>query len=170
VLPVDTVPALAPALQLLFSEAFSQWPARQAVVNRLFEYVLVLLIRSAMDARLIDSSLLMGLSDPRLARAMDAMHKHPETSWSLEELAQAAGMSRARFAAHFRTVVGTTPFEYLTDWRMAVAQTMLRERKSLKQIAPAVGYANSTALTRVFTQRLGMPPSEWLARSQKHSD
>jgi AraC-like DNA-binding protein len=162
VLPLETVPELAPALQLLFSEAFSEAPARQPAINRLLEYVLLLLIRAAMDARLMDTGVLMGLGDSRLARAIDAMHKSPETSWSLEQLAQFAGMSRARFAAHFRHVVGTTPFDYLTNWRMAVTQTMLRQGKSLKQIASAVGYGNSTALTRVFTQKLGMSPSEWL--------
>jgi AraC-like DNA-binding protein len=170
VLPIDSLPEFAPALELLFSEAFSVSPARQAAIDRLFEYVLVLLMRSAMNARLIDSGALIGLGDARLARAMDAMHKHPETSWSLEELAQTAGMSRARFAAHFRQVVGTTPFDYLTDWRIGVAQTMLLAGKSLKRVAPAVGYANSTALTRVFTARLGVPPSNWLARVQKRDD
>jgi len=107
----------------------------------------------------------MGLSDLRLGKAMEGMHKHPETSWSLEQLAQCAGMSRARFAAHFRQVVGMTPFDYLTNWRLGVAQTMLRKGNSLKLIATAVGYANATALTRVFSQRIGMSPSEWLARS-----
>jgi transcriptional regulator GlxA family with amidase domain len=130
----------------------------------LFEYLFVLLIRSAMNARLIDSGVLMGLSDPRLARAIEAMHQSPQTSWSLEELAQRAGMSRARFAAHFRKVVGMTPFDYLTNWRLGIAQTMLRKGNSLKLTAPAVGYANATALSRVFTQRLGLPPSEWLAQ------
>lgn len=167
VLPLDTVPELAPALQLLFSEGFSDAPAREPAVNRLFEYVLVLLIRSVMGAHLVNSGILAGLSDDRLAKAIDAMHKHPETSWSLEKLAQSAGMSRARFAAHFRQVVGMTPFDYLTNWRIAITQTMMREGKSLKRIAPAVGYANSTALTRVFTQRVGLPPSEWLAHNQK---
>ncbi len=75
-------------------------------------------------------------------------------------------MSRARFAAHFRKVVGITPFEYLTNWRLGIAQTMLRKGNSLKLIATAVGYTNATALTRVFTQRLGMSPSDWLARSK----
>jgi len=98
------------------------------------------------------------------------MHKHPETSWSLEQLAQRAGMSRARFAAHFRDVVGMTPFDYLTNWRLGVAQTMLRKGKSLKVIASAVGYANATALTRVFTQRLGLSPSEWLAARNRESE
>jgi AraC-like DNA-binding protein len=162
VVPLDSLPELAPTLHLLFSEAFSVLPGRQAAIDRLFEYLFVLLIRSAMNARLIDSGILLGLSDSRLGRAIESMHTHPETSWSLEALAQSAGMSRARFAAHFRRVVGMTPFDYLTDWRLGVAQTMLRRGNSLKLIAAAVGYANATALTRVFTQRIGMSPSEWL--------
>ena len=166
VLPLDALPELEPTLQLLFSEAFSGLPGRQAAIDRLFEYLFVLLIRSAMNTHLIDSGILMGLSDLRLGKAIEGMHKHPETSWSLEQLAQRAGMSRARFAIHFRQTVGMTPFDYLTEWRLGVAQTMLRKGNSLKLIASAVGYANATALTRVFTQRLGMSPSEWLARSQ----
>ncbi|HEY4046172.1 MAG TPA: AraC family transcriptional regulator [Acidobacteriaceae bacterium] len=168
VLPLDALPELGPTLQLLFSEAFSESPGRQAAIDRLFEYAFVLLIRSAMNAHLVDSGVLMGLSDLRLGKAIEGVHKHPETSWSLEQLAQRAGMSRARFAAYFRQVVGMTPFDYLTHWRLGVAQTMLRKGNSLKLIASAVGYANATALTRVFTQRVGISPSEWLARSQGH--
>ena len=166
VLPLNAVPELAPALELLFSEAFSDAPGRQAAVDRLFEYVFLLLIRSAMNGHLVNEGVLVGLSDPRLSVAIEAMHRQPETSWSLEQLAQLAGMSRARFAAHFRRVVGMTPFEYLTRWRLGVAQTMLRKGSSLKLTAPAVGYANATALTRVFTQHFGISPSEWLARSE----
>jgi AraC-like DNA-binding protein len=168
VLPLDALPELAPTLQLLFSEAFSESPGRQAAIDRLFEYVFVLLIRSTMKTHLIDSGILMGLSDLRLGKAIEGMHKHPETPWSLEQLAQCAGMSRARFAAYFRQVVGMTPFDYLTDRRLGVAQTMLRKGNSLKLIAAAVGYANATALTRVFTQRVGMSPSEWLALAHEN--
>jgi AraC-like DNA-binding protein len=129
VIPIDTLPELAPTLELLFSESSSDLPGRQTALDRLFEYVLVLLFRSAMNMRLVDSGVLLGLSDPRLSKAIEVMHRHPERSWSLEELAQQAGMSRARFAAHFRKVVGTTPFDYLTNWRLGIAQTMLRKRQ-----------------------------------------
>ncbi|MFC5863249.1 AraC family transcriptional regulator [Acidicapsa dinghuensis] len=166
VLPLTALPELEPTLQLLFAEAFSELPGRQAAIDRLFEYLFVLLIRSAMNTRLIDSGILVGLSDSRLGKAIQGMHESPETSWSLEQLAQLAGMSRARFAAYFRQVVGMTPFDYLTSWRLGVSQTMLRKGNSLKLIAAAVGYANATALTRVFTQRIGMSPSEWLAGSR----
>src|ERR1700756_2401736 len=125
VVPLDALPELAPALQLLFSEAFADAPGRQAAINRLFEYIFLLLVRSAMKHKLFDGGLLSGLSDSRLGSAIDAIHQHPETSWSLEQLAQQAGMSRARFAAHFLQVVGSTPFDYLTTWRLGVAQTML---------------------------------------------
>jgi AraC-like DNA-binding protein len=40
---------------------------------------------------------------------------------------------------------------YLTDWRMAVVQTMRRTGEPLKSIAPAAGYESSTALSRIFT-------------------
>ncbi len=166
VVPLNALPELAPALELLFSEASSQSSGRQTALDRLFEYVLVLLIRSALKEHLLDSGALLGLADERLSKAMEGMHKHPEAPWSLEQLAQQAGMSRARFAARFRQVVGLTPFDYLTDWRLGVAQTMLRKGRSLKIIAAAVGYANATALTRVFTRRLGMSPSDWLAHKE----
>jgi AraC-like DNA-binding protein len=164
VIPLNVVPELAPILELLFSEASSQLPGRQIALDRLFEFVLVLILRSAISERLLDSGVLSGLADERLGKAIQLMHKHPETCWSLDQLAQQAGMSRARFAERFRRVVGVTPFDYLTDWRLGVAQTMLRKGSSIKLIAAAVGYANATAFTRVFTKRCGMSPSEWLAR------
>ncbi|MGO4210056.1 cupin domain-containing protein [Terriglobus sp. 2YAB30_2] len=170
VVPLDALPELAPTLQLLFTEAAAQSPGRQAALDRLFEYLFVLLMRSAASAHIVESGILPGLSDPRLSRAIEAMHQRPETSWSLEHLAQLAGMSRARFAVHFRQVVGMTPFDYLTNWRLGIAQTMLQKGNSLKLIAAAVGYANAPALTRVFTQRLGVSPSEWLARSRMHNE
>jgi hypothetical protein len=90
VLPLDALPQLGPTLQLLFSEAFSESPGLQTAMDRLFEYLFVL-IRSAMNAHLVDSGVLIGLSDLRLGKAIEGMHKHPETSWSLERLAQCAG-------------------------------------------------------------------------------
>jgi transcriptional regulator GlxA family with amidase domain len=170
VVALNALPELAPALELLFAEASSQSAGRQTALDHLFEYVLVLLIRSALKERLLESGVLSGLADERLGRAIEAMHKHPEAPWSLEELAQRAGMSRARFAARFRQVVCTTPFDYLTDWRLGVTQTMLRKGSSLKLIAATVGYANATALTRVFTKRLGISPSDWLASQRKLTD
>lgn len=167
IVSLDSVKELGPTVELLFAEAFGDNAGRQAAVDRLAEYFLVLLLRSAMKDRLIQGGVLSGLADPRLAAAIAAIHQQPERGWSLEELAQTGGMSRARFAAHFREVVGMTPFDYLADWRIGIAQTLLRRGQSLKIIAPAVGYGSATALTRVFSQRLGISPTKWMAQTQR---
>ncbi len=166
VVPLESVNELAPAIELLFTEALNEDPGRQAAIDRLAEYALVLLFRTAMREQLIQGGVLMGLVDPRLAKAIAAMHERPEHTWSLETLAQTADMSRARFAFHFRQVVGVTPFDYLTDWRIGVAQTLLKKGKPLKIVAPSVGYASSTALTRVFCQRVGVSPTEWMTQNR----
>jgi len=165
VMPLKAIPELAPTIDLLFAEAFGEYPGRQTAVDRLAEYFLVLLLRAAMNARLVKGGILMGLADSRLAHAITAIHERPEHPWSLEELAYSAGMSRARFAVHFRRMVGSTPFDYLTDWRIGMAQNLLKQGKPLKIVAPSVGYASSTALTRVFSQRIGLSPTEWLAQN-----
>jgi AraC-like DNA-binding protein len=150
-------------LALLFDEAFARRPGREAGIDRLMEFFVVLLLRHAMDARLIKLGLLAGLADARLAKAITAMHDRPEQDWSLEELAQTAGMSRARFAASFRATVGTPPLDYLTDWRISVAQTLLRRGKPLKAVAPAVGYSSPAAFSRVFAKRVGASALDWVA-------
>ncbi|MGS0742914.1 cupin domain-containing protein [Glaciimonas sp. GG7] len=165
VVPLASAPGLKAMLALLFAEAFSNNCGRQAAVDRLTEYFMILLLRHAMNAKLVVGGILAGLGDARLAKAITEMHERPEQSWSLAQLAESAGMSRARFAVHFRETVGMTPLDYLTDWRVGVAQVLLKNGQSLKLVAPAVGYLSPTAFTRVFSQRIGTSPSEWLAQS-----
>lgn len=167
VLPLSGMPELGPTVSLLFDEAFGEQPGRQTAVDRLAEYFVVLLFRAAIRERLVKGGILTGLADARLAKAIAAMHREPEREWSLEQFAVEAGMSRARFAAHFRLVVGTTPFDYLTDWRIGVAQGLLKRGEPLKLVAPAVGFQSSTAFTRAFAVRTGLTPTEWLRRIQQ---
>lgn len=167
IVPLASVAELAATVELLFAEAFGDQPGRQTAVDRLAEYLLVLLLRAAMQARMLKGGILMGLADPRLATAIAAIHQRPEHAWSLKELAHVAGMSRARFALHFREIVGVTPFDYIADWRIGVAQDLLRRGKPLKIVAPSAGYASSTALTRAFRQRIDLSPTEWLSRNQR---
>lgn len=168
IVSLKSVAELAPTVDLLFREAFGDSPGRQTAVDRLAEYFLILLLRCATQAQLVKSGVLMGLADARLSAAIRAIHGSPEHPWSLEELADAAGMSRARFAEHFRKIVGVTPFDYIADWRIGVAQSLLKQGKPLKVVAPTVGYASSAALTRAFNQRLGLSPKVWIRQVNHH--
>lgn len=158
-------PILDAALQLLFAEASHQESGRQAVLDRLIEVVIVQVLRDLIDQQRIQYGLLAGLADPRLSKAIDAMHTEPARPWSLPSLAAVAGMSRARFAARFRDRVGTTPAAYLAEWRLSLAQTLLRKGKSVQLVADAVGYGSASALSRAFRAHIGQSPVEW-AREQ----
>lgn len=170
VIRLADVPALETSVTLLLDEAFSQRIGRQAVVDRLCELVVIHLLRHTIDQHLMDSGLFAGLAHPRLARAINAMHEHPAKKWSLNDLADIAGMSRPRFAVNFRETVGQTPVDYLTDWRLGLAQTLLRKGRPVAVVAGAVGYGSASALARVFSARLGLSPMAWAQRQRSDVD
>lgn len=160
-LKLADAPALADALSLLFREEREKHCGRQAVLDRLMEIVIIHLLRDLMDQHRLELGVLAGLADPKLARVLNAVHADPARAWNLYELAETAGMSRARFAEKFHKTVGTTPGNYLATWRIGIAQSMLRTGKSVQYTADAVGYANASALSRAFTSHAGMTPKEW---------
>jgi AraC-like DNA-binding protein len=155
-LPLVEIPSIAQSAALLFSEALIPQCGRQAVVDRLFEVVIIQLIRQLMTNKSVDVGLLAGLSHPQLMRSIVAMHERPAHPWSVESLAECAAMSRSAFSACFRDTVGVTPGDYLAGWRISLAQTMVRQGRALKHIASDVGYGSEVALSRAFTARVGM--------------
>ena len=172
VLPLASVPGLSAALDLLFQEADRVLCGQRLMVDRLFEVVLLQLLRWLLDhcdESGVSTGLVCGLADPQLARALTAMHEEPHHPWALETLAERAAMSRSAFANRFKKVVGVAPADYLTDWRIALAKKMLRQGRAVKLIAPELGYANASALSRVFTQRTGMSPRQWCQQIQMDS-
>ena len=161
VIPLNGSHELAPAVSLLFAEAFERRAGKEAALDRLFEYLLLLILRHAMDAQLMDSGVRAGLAHPKLSKAMAAVHQDPQEEWTLERLGRKAGMSRSRFAFHFHRCVGMTPLDYLTEWRLSLAQVLLKEGRPVKTVAPEVGYSSAAAFNRAFRQRIGESPRRW---------
>jgi AraC-like DNA-binding protein len=159
--PMTQLPGLELTQQVLFAEAMAGRCGHGAVVDRLVEVLVIQLLRHAMAERLVDAGIMAGLSDARLAKAISALHAAPAKGWTLEAMASVAGMSRARFAAHFAHTVGVPPGDYLTGWRLGLARRLLRRGLAVKQVAADVGYASPGAFGRVFLQRVGSTPREW---------
>jgi AraC-like DNA-binding protein len=166
VVPLSEVPALASTLELLFAEADQARCGRPLLANRLFEVLLIQLLRWLLDRQgaeaVLPEGLLAGLADPQLARALVAMHEQPAHPWDLPALAERAGMSRSSFAASFKRVVGETPAEHLAQWRLALAQQRLARGEAIKRVALEVGYGSASALSRAFSARVGKSPRAWL--------
>lgn len=160
-LPLAEILGAEPVLCLLFEEAFEQRCGRVALVERLLEVVMIQVMRQLMERGDVQGGLLSGLSHPRLRNALVAMHERPEQEWTLDELADVAGMSRSAFAAAFRETLGTTPGQYLQGWRVRLAQKALLRGRPLKVIATEVGYGSEAALSRAFKAQSGQSPRKW---------
>ncbi|WP_315898836.1 AraC family transcriptional regulator [Tateyamaria omphalii] len=112
---------------------------------------------------------LAGFADPNISRALDAFHRNPASQWSVEDLAHAAGQSRTAFAVHFADKMGVTPMQYLTEWRMQIAQQDLQDtNKSIADIAYDVGYASDSAFARVFKREVGQSPAAFRKNRTKN--
>jgi AraC-like DNA-binding protein len=102
------------------------------------------------------------LRDPVLAPALGAIHSEPERRWTVTDLAAVAMVSRSILDERFRTGLGHSPIRYLTDWRMHVAEGLLKEtRLTVGTIARRVGYESEEAFSRAFKRRHGISPGQW---------
>lgn len=164
--PMTESSALDATLGVLFAEAGARRCGGASVLDRLTEVLFIQLMRFAIERRLVEGGVVAGLGDARLARALTAMHEDPARSWSLASLAATAGMSRSRFAARFAEVVGLPAMEYLTRWRIGVAQRLLRQGRPSKIVAQEVGYGRSSTFGRAFAHVVGATPTAWLRSTQ----
>ena len=101
-------------------------------------------------------------SDPRLGRALQAMHDEPERAWTVPELAHLSAMSRPSFARNFERALGQSPMQYLTDWRLTLARDyLLAGELTLEQIADRTGYSSPNAFAATFRRHVGLAPRQW---------
>lgn len=161
-IPVSEAPEIEAIHRLLVEEAFSSRCGKSFGVNQLLQYFVLVVFRYLIRTESIPSGITKALADDRLLRAITSMHAEPARPWTLEALAHVAGMSRASFANHFREAAQTTPLEYLTDWRISLAQSKIASGTPIKVVAKDIGYSSPAAFTRVFTKRVGCSPRDWL--------
>jgi AraC-like DNA-binding protein len=144
-------------------EARSPRPGGAGVLAKLAEVLFIEVLRLHMNAEAPGrTGWLAGLRDRTVGAALNELHARPAHQWTLEELARAAGRSRSVLAERFLELVGTTPMQYLTQWRMLLAANLLcGSNAPLARIAEDVGYQTDTAFSRAFRREFGAPPAAW---------
>jgi AraC-like DNA-binding protein len=161
----NATPWLQSTLQFIATETVQDLPGAAAIVDRLAEVLFVQAMRSRIQSAVLDGSpsWLRALGDPRIGEALRLMHVEPGHAWTVRTLARRVSMSRSAFAARFRTLVGETPLEHLTQWRMVRAARMMRERRPAKlaAIAAAVGYESESSFGKVFRRVMGISPGQY---------
>jgi AraC-like DNA-binding protein len=156
--------ALHATLQLLASEMSEPAPGAEVMVNRLADILFIQCVRAHIvsGSESCKSGWLRAIFDAKIGAALKAMHEKVENPWTVEGLAAAAGMSRSAFALRFKELLGETPLEYLTNWRMYKATGILQDAdKKLFEVAKSVGYDSDAAFSKAFKRVLGVAPREY---------
>ncbi|WP_299831041.1 AraC family transcriptional regulator [uncultured Roseobacter sp.] len=149
-------------LRVIGDEAGRKKMGGDLIALKMSEAILAQAVRSFIETGDTIRWGLGAFSDKNLHRALEAFHKAPSKTWTVESLATAAGMSRTSFAVSFQKKMSMTPMEYVTGWRMEMAKKILqRPDTSLSDAAESAGYASDSAFARVFKKETGMTPARF---------
>jgi AraC-like DNA-binding protein len=156
--------ALHTTLQLLAAEMAEQAPGSEVVANRLAEVLFIQAIRAHImsAAESCKRGWLRAIFDPQIGAALKSIHENVNSPWTVESLADSAGMSRSAFAERFKELVEQTPLEYVTEWRMQKAVQLLQQGdKKLVDVAQSIGYESDAAFSKAFKRVVGLTPGEY---------
>jgi AraC-like DNA-binding protein len=157
---------LGTLVELVREESRRQRPARDLILARLLEVLLIEALRST-SGTAASPGLVRGLADERLAVAIRRMHESPTDGWTVARLAKEAALSRSTFFERFSRAVGVPPMEYLLAWRMALAKRLLRHNhSSVAEVAERVGYSSASTFSVAFARSVGLPPARYAREAQ----
>jgi AraC-like DNA-binding protein len=144
-------------------ESNQRRPGGEAVLERMSEMLFVEVLRRYIDSLPAEQTgWLAGMRDPSIGRVLGLLHEKPDAPWTLERLAEDAAMSRSTLHERFVQFIGQPPMQYLAQWRMQVAATLLRDTKAkIIEVAFSVGYESEAAFSRAFKRTVGVAPGAW---------
>ncbi|PKY12078.1 AraC family transcriptional regulator [Acidithiobacillus marinus] len=155
--------ALQQSIERLMQELREPQPGSDLLANHLAQVLLIQALRLFLAHHSgQETGWLFAMADRHIGAALVALHADPGRHWNLLTLAKHVGMSRSNFAARFKNIVGDTPMEYLTRWRMLLAADRLaRGHESVSVIACALGYESESAFNVAFKRVMGCPPGRY---------
>jgi AraC-like DNA-binding protein len=102
----------------------------------------------------------------RLVRARDLLHAEAARNPTLEDLAEAAGLSRAHLARNFTQTFGVSPHQYLVQLRLDQARRALAAGTSVTEVCRDVGFESLGTFSTTFRKRVGLSPREYQRRAR----
>ncbi len=154
--------------KLMADEAREFQPGGEAVITRLGDVLVIQAIRTWIEtAPAARSGWLGALRDQQIGRALALIHREPARAWTVASLASELALSRSTFAARFTDLTGEPAMQYVTRWRMQIAQNALEtEGATVAELADRLGYRSEAAFARAFKRVIGAPPGAVKRRGQ----
>ena len=145
-------------IDLICEESHQIDESSSLLLNRLADCLFYTLLRDHTNAK---SGLFSAFAHPQLSKSLEFIYKNIDKNFTLEELANEAGMSRSAFANTFKEMINQTPMEYVTQWRMTQAYRWLAD-EGISTLAAALrsGYDNEASFSKAFKRIIGFGPGK----------
>ncbi|QAU24395.1 AraC family transcriptional regulator [Dyella sp. M7H15-1] len=136
---------------------------RQVLLNKLADTLFTLAVCDYANRNTDHRGLFAALVDGRICKVLQAVHENPGRPWTMQSMASLACMSRSAFAERFAQLMKMPPMQYVTQWRVSIAERLLRDRQlSVGTIAERLGYSSEAAFRRLFKRVSGLCPGSIL--------
>lgn len=158
---LDRYPELSPILTAMQRESIEKHAGYAGILAKLADTVSAIIVRGWVECGChTETGWIKALNDPRLGKAIVAMHASPDKNWTVEELALTVGYSRSVFAKRFMEAMNMSPIQYLTELRMRLAaQWITQDKENVESAAYKLGYNSLAAFSRAFKRTIGHPPT-----------
>lgn len=145
-------------LNALLNESVTPDKGSELIMAKMSETILAILMRDHLPT---SQGVLAASIHPKLSPVLKAIHEKPGEKWTVDALAGLAFSSRAGFADLFKEVVGLSPMEYVTQWRLSLAYRRLADEKvSTLDAALEAGYDNESSFSKAFKRVMGVTPGK----------
>jgi transcriptional regulator GlxA family with amidase domain len=107
--------------------------------------------------------------DPQIIRAQNWIETHFSHTFCIDDLASLVGMGLRNFKRRFKNATGDSPLVYVQKLRMESAKTMLEKKSTgIEDIARQVGYDDIGFFRKVFARYVGISPSLYRQKFNRH--
>jgi AraC-like DNA-binding protein len=147
---------------LIISESASPRYGSDSVIERLCDSLFILVVRHCIEKDLVRQGVFAAMQDRRLATVLHLIHQEPWHPWTIAEFCARVGLSKTALTDKFRKLVGDSPVEYLTDWRMQIAAQWLKESgMTIDRVAERCSYDSVAAFSKAFKRTFGVSPGAY---------
>lgn len=105
--------------------------------------------------------------EQRVKEILSFIHAHFGEHIYIDDMAKAAAISRTECFRCFQTILGKSPVEYLTEYRLSMATTMLvNSERTLSEISNLCGFNSPSYFGKLFRERCGLSPKKYREQMQ----
>lgn len=157
--PIYTPNENADELYLLIADIYDHLDLELYCMAKVYEFFNILVTKTSFQTEKKPETDMKLQYVQKIIRYIQVKYSEDIT---VEDIAYICGLNRSYLTRLFKDATGYTPQQYLINYRMKIAKTLLKkENHPVQQVAFMVGYSDSFTFSKAFKKIVGLSPTEY---------